>query len=99
MNPAHEAMPRINEAKIAALAHGYRVPASSSAKTKRTDAASINTTPTRSRRRNDAMVKRLQRRFQRVISLVEMSDGRRKMMRAVAAAPAGALEIMSMDLG
>jgi hypothetical protein len=88
--PQHrKAMSR--DAIIAALPHGYRVPASSSAKTMRMEAASMKKTPGKSRRRKEAIVKRLRSRLKRFISAVDMSEGRKKIMIPDATAPAGAL--------
>ena len=61
----------------------------------RIDAASMRDAPSRSSRRKAESVKRSRRRENRFCLLVENSDGRQKMIKAVAAAPAGALGCIS----
>lgn len=90
-----EQSPMIRGEMIAALFQGKRVPASSSAYTMRIDATSMSDAPSKSRRRNAESVKRARRRAKRFCLLVEKSEGRQKITRAVAAAPAGALRIVS----
>jgi hypothetical protein len=90
-NEIHDTTAITNGQIIATLDHSYRVPASSSAKTTSIDAASMSTTPMRSKRRKEATVKRLRRRKRIVFEALGWSDWRRMAMNDIAAAPAGAL--------
>lgn len=92
MNATHDRTGITSVQSIAALDQVYRVPASSSAKTRRMDAASIRTTPIISSLRNEATVKRLPNRVRILVDELETSEWRRNMMSAEAAAPAGALK-------
>jgi hypothetical protein len=78
---------------MAGLDQAYRVPASSSAKTRSMEAASIRMTPIGSSLRKEAIVKRVRRRVRTFVD-VELSDGKRNMMSVEAATPAGALHFI-----
>ena len=95
-NPTQHPTATTSVTIIGTLPHAYLVPASSSAKTRRIDAASMRTTPIRSRRRKDVRVKRERKRLRRFSGWAPGSEGRKSVGRkniinAVAAAPAGAL--------
>jgi hypothetical protein len=95
-NPTQHPTATTSVTIIGTLPHAYLVPASSSAKTRRMEAASMRTTPMRSRRRKAVRVKRERKRLRRFSGWApgsegKKSEGRKKIINAVAAAPAGAL--------
>ena len=81
--------------RIAGLDQAYRVPASSSEKTRRMDAVSMSTAPIRSSLRRLGRLNRVRRRLMMVVVVLEAEKGRKKAMSNIAVAPAGALVFVS----
>jgi hypothetical protein len=89
--PPHAMLPTAKLPTIAALPHAYLVPALSSAKTTRIDAPNISKHPRKSILSHFRTVNLALRRLRIFVLALEKSEGRKKIMIPIAAAPAGAL--------